>query len=148
MVLPESLMTEYEKRGELISSTVSRIDQKILNEFIRCGAFERHLNRMRKIYKGKHDVLLDSLKGFRKKFKIEGDHAGSHILLCAKYEVTEQWLKEKAEEKGIKVYCLSDYVIKNESYKNRPATVILGYAGMDTEDIEKGITELKKAWEI
>lgn len=148
MVLPESLMSEYEKKGKLISSTVSRIDQKILNQFIRCGAFERHLNRMRKIYKGKHDVLLESLKGFRKKFKIEGDHAGSHILLRAKYDITEQWLKEKAEEKGIKVYCLSDYIIKNEKYKNGSATVILGYAGMDTEDIEKGIAVLKEAWEI
>lgn len=148
MVLPESLMQEYEKRGKLVSSTVSRIDQKILNEFIRCGAFERHLNRMRKIYKGKHDVLLDSLKGFRKKFKIQGDHAGSHILLCAKYDVKEQWLKEQAEEKGIKIYCLSDYVIENEGYKKRPATVILGYAGMEIEDIEKGIIALKEAWKI
>ena len=87
----------------MVSSTVSRIDQKILNEFIRCGAFERHLNRMRKIYKGKHDVLMESLKGFRKKFTIRGDHAGSHILLCAKYEVTEEWLRMRAEENGIKV---------------------------------------------
>ncbi len=148
MVLPEGLLKEYERKGSLVSSTVSRIDQKILNEFIRCGAFERHLNRMRKIYKGKHDVLLEALKGFRKKFIIQGDHAGSHILLCAKYDVTEQWLKEKAEEKGIKIYCLSDYIIKNDSYFKFPATVIIGYAGMDIEDMEKGIAALKAAWEI
>ena len=148
MVLPEKLMSEYEKKGCLVSSTVSRIDQKILNEFIRCGAFERHLNRMRKIYKGKHDVLLESLKGFRSKFKILGDHAGSHILLQAKYQVTEQWLSRKAEEKGIKIYCLSDYVIQEENTPMRPATVIIGYAGMEIEDIEKGIAALKAAWEI
>lgn len=148
MVLPESLMKEYEKRGRLVSSTVSRIDQKILNEFIRCGAFERHLNRMRKIYKGKHDILLEALKGFRKKFRIQGDHAGSHILLCAKYDVTEQWLRERAEENGIKIYCLSDYIIENGDYPKMPATVIIGYAGMDTEDIEKGIAALKAAWKI
>ena len=132
----------------MISSTVSRIDQKILNEFIRCGAFERHLNRMRKIYKGKHDVLLESLKGFRKKFVIRGDYAGSHILLSAKYEVEEQWLKEKAEAKGIKVYGLSDYVIANENYSKMSATIIIGYAGMEPGDIEKGIGILKEVWEI
>lgn len=148
MVLPVTLMQEYEKRGNLVSSTVSRIDQKILNEFIRCGAFERHLNRMRKIYKGKHDALLDSLKGFRKKFRIQGDHAGSHILLCAKYDVSEQWLKEKAEEKGIRIYCLSDYTIENVSYQEQQATVIIGYAGMTIEEIEKGIAALKAAWEL
>ena len=148
MVLPETLMKEYERKGRLVSSTVSRIDQKILNEFIRCGAFERHLNRMRKIYKGKHDVLMDALKAFRKKFKIQGDHAGSHILLCAKYDVEEKWLKERAEECGIKVYGLSDYVIENGNYPAIPATVIIGYAGMDVEDIEKGIAVLKDAWNI
>lgn len=148
MVLPENLMQEYKRKGSLVSSTVSRIDQKILNEFIRCGAFERHLNRMRKIYRGKHDILLDSLKGFRKKFKIQGDHAGSHILLCAKYDVKEQWLKEKAEEAGVKIYCLSDYVIESGEYEKLPATVIIGYTGMDVEDIEKGIAALKAAWEI
>lgn len=148
MVLPESLLKEYEKRGRLVSSTVSRIDQKILNEFIRCGAFERHLNRMRKIYKGKHDVLMEALKGFRKSFRILGDHAGSHILLQAKYEVTEQWLKEKAEENGIKIYCLSDYIVKNGCYINKPATVIIGYAGMEIEEIEKGIAALKAAWKL
>lgn len=148
MVLPQSLMKEYEKRGKLVSSTVSRIDQKILNEFIRCGAFERHLNRMRKIYKGKHDVLMESLKGFRKKFTIRGDYAGSHILLCAKYEVTEEWLRMRAEENGIKIYCLSDYIIDGEKSPKGPATVIIGYAGMEAEDIEKGIAALKAAWNV
>lgn len=148
MVLPETLRKEYEKKGSLISSTVSRIDQKILNEFIRCGAFERHLNRMRKIYRGKHDVLVEALKSFGKKFKIQGDHAGSHILLCAKYEVEESWLKDKAEEAGIKIYCLSDYILKKEKEERRAATVILGYAGMETEEIEKGIAALKAAWKI
>jgi len=148
MVLPESLMQGYEEKGRLISSTVSRIDQKILNEFIQCGAFERHLNRMRKIYKGKHDILLESLKGFRKKFTILGDHAGSHILLRAKYDVTEQWLRQRAEENGIKIYCQSDYIIEEENSPKEAATVIIGYAGMDPEDIEKGIIALKEAWNI
>ena len=148
LVLPERLMKEYEEKGRLISSTVSRIDQKILNEFIRCGAFERHLNRMRKIYKGKHDVLIEALKGFRKKFTIRGDYAGSHILLCAKYDVEEQWLKERAKANGIKVYGLSDYVIQDKSFTKMPATIMIGYAGMGQEEIEKGIKILKEAWNI
>lgn len=148
MVLPQKLLEVYEKRGKLISSTVSRIDQKILNEFIRCGAFERHLNRMRKIYKAKHDLLLEELKPFRKKFEIKGDNAGSHILLCALYEVTEKDLKEKAQKEGIKIYGLSDYMVDDRVTSHFPTTVILGYAGMDTEEIKKGIAALKAAWNV
>ena len=41
------------KNCGFFSSTVSRIDQTILNEFLLSGAFERHLNRMRKGLPGK-----------------------------------------------------------------------------------------------
>lgn len=148
MVLPEKLLEEYHKRGRFISSTVSRIDQKIVNEFMRCGAFERHLNRMRKIYKGKHDLLLEELRPLKDKFEIKGDRAGSHILLSAKYEVTESYLKERALEKGIKIYGLSDYMIESREASKLPATVILGYAGMETEEIKKGIAALRAAWDV
>lgn len=146
MVLPEPLMESYRERGSMISSTVSRIDQTILNEFIRCGAFERHLNRMRKIYKGKHDALLEALKEFQKKFRIQGDHAGSHILLSAKFPVTEEELRESAAKRGVKIYCLSDYVLNSEKKSGFPPTVILGYAGMETEQMLKGIEILKEEW--
>ena len=69
-------------------------------------------------------------------------------MLQAKYQVTEQWLSQRAEEKGIKIYCLSDYVIRKDNNPMGPATVIIGYAGMETTDIEKGIAALKAAWEI
>ena len=48
MVLPPALLKRYEKECAFFSSTVSRIDQTILNEFIQSGAFERHLNKMSK----------------------------------------------------------------------------------------------------
>ena len=35
MVLPERLLEAYEQYGSFISSTVSRIDQRILKEFLR-----------------------------------------------------------------------------------------------------------------
>lgn len=66
MVLPPALLKRYEKECAFFSSTVSRIDQTVLNEFIRSGAFERHLNKMRKVYKEKHDILLEELRPFLK----------------------------------------------------------------------------------
>ena len=53
MVLPETLLPAYEENGRCFSATVSKTDQKILEEFMRSGAFERHLNRMRAQYKGR-----------------------------------------------------------------------------------------------
>ena len=49
MVLPMKLVETYERKCAFYSTTVSRIEQKILDEFIREGYFERHLNKMRQL---------------------------------------------------------------------------------------------------
>ena len=50
LVLPEPLLATCEPELQRFSSTVSRIDQMILNSFLKEGHYERHLNRMRAIY--------------------------------------------------------------------------------------------------
>ena len=45
MVLPESLLCVYEREYRFINSTVSKIDQKIVERFLAEGYYERHLNR-------------------------------------------------------------------------------------------------------
>ena len=102
MVLPPALLKRYEKECAFFSSTVSRIDQTILNEFIRSGAFERHLNKMRKVYKEKHDILLEELRPFLKKYRLSGEYAGLHVLLSSKGAADEEALIRKAEEKGVR----------------------------------------------
>ncbi len=145
MVLPQKLVEVYRERCYFYSTTVSRIDQKILDEFIRGGYFERHLNKMRKCYREKHDLLLELLEPFRAEFDISGENAGLHLLLTSKRKVTEKVLLEAASRQGIKVYGLSDSLVKKED-QNQSHTVILGYGGLKREEIEKGIEALKKAW--
>ena len=148
MVLPPALLEKYRAECNFYSSTVSRIDQRILNEFIRDGYFERYLNKARKIYREKHDILLQELKPFQKKFKISGEHAGLHLLLTAKdNRFTETELVHLADEAGVKVYALSDaYIGEDENVPAVAPTVILGYAGLKKEQIIEGIAKLKQAW--
>uniref|UniRef100_UPI004055C5FE MocR-like pyridoxine biosynthesis transcription factor PdxR n=1 Tax=Acetatifactor sp. TaxID=1872090 RepID=UPI004055C5FE len=143
MVLPQALLERYVKDCYFYSCTVSRIDQRILNEFIRDGYFERHLNKMRKIYRGKHDLLLECLKPFEGKFKISGEHAGLHLLLTVKGEQTEEELIHAAAHMGVKVYGLSGSMV--HAFK-RKATVILGFGGLENEAIIEGIKLLQQAW--
>ena len=64
LVLPQELMMGYREKAGFFSSTVSRPDQNILYQFLTEGHYERHLNRMRAVYKGKHDILLGGLRDF------------------------------------------------------------------------------------
>lgn len=151
MVLPEELRERYLRDCYFYSCTVSRIDQRILNEFIRDGYFERHLNKMRKIYRAKHDLLLECLRPFGERFELSGEHAGLHLLLTLKGSETEQQLIEAAMKKGVKVYGLSDAMVDTtEAFRSdvsrRKATILLGFGGLQNKEIVEGVKCLQEAW--
>ena len=145
MVLPELLLQVYRRNCSFYSCTVSRIDQSILNEFIRDGYFERHLNKMRKIYRVKHDLLLEELLPFHKKFTVSGENAGLHLLLTAKGTMSEDELVRRAARQCVKVYGMSSGMTANSP---GTAAVLLGFGGLSLEQIKEGIRRLKTAWEI
>ncbi|MCQ2540488.1 MAG: PLP-dependent aminotransferase family protein, partial [Acetatifactor sp.] len=144
MVLPQQLMERFAQKLGFYSCTVSRIDQSILNEFVRDGYLERHLNKMRKIYREKHDLLLDLLQPFEKTFRIRGENAGLHLVLESG-ELTEEELVERAKEKGVRVYGLSDYRIGD---RRKSRSILLGFGALESEAIEEGIKRLAEAWNI
>lgn len=143
MVLPETLLKKFLRDCAFYSCTVSRIDQSIINEFIRDGYFERHLNKMRKIYRAKHELLLESLQPFKTSFHIAGENAGLHILLTSMKGMTEHMLVDRARECRVRVYGLSESMVK---HMPGSATVLAGFGGLTGSQIQEGIERLRKAW--
>ena len=144
MVLPYPLLERYRRECGFFSSTVSRIDQTILNEFISDGYFERYLNKMRKLYRTKHDLLLGELRGLEERFTVSGENAGLHVLLTDKRGRSETALEQAAAEADVKVYGMGAFYM--EEVQGIPATIILGYGGLSPEEIGEGISVLKKVW--
>lgn len=144
MVLPYPLLERYRRECSFFSSTVSRIDQTILNEFINDGYFERYLNKMRKLYRTKHDLLLGKLKDFERDFTVSGENAGLHVLLTDKRGRNEAALEKAACDLDVKVYGMGAFYM--EETNDIPATMILGYGGLSQEEIMEGISLLKKVW--
>lgn len=147
MALPVRLLRKYRETCSFYASTVSRIDQTILNEFIKDGYFERYLNKMRKYYNFKHDLILNELKGLEKDFTISGENAGLHILLTDKSGYREEELRECAEDAGVKVYPMREFYMETPPCPKQKAAVILGYGGLSPEDIKEGIRLLKAAYQ-
>lgn len=148
MVLPPKLLQVYKENCGFYASTVSRIDQRILDEFIRDGYFERYLNKMRKIYRGRHDFLLNHLFPFEKEFMVSGENAGLHILLTSQSKIPERELIAAAAREGIKLYgiadtCMGQDSIRNTSFEN---TILLGYGALEETELRHGLMLLEKAW--
>ena len=142
LVLPEKLLRLYEERGTAFSSTVSRVDQRIVAGFLKEGYYERHLNKMRAVYKSRHDVLLDGLKEIPD-IEVSGENAGVHLLIRFRNGKTEAEACAQAKQTGIHVYGLSDYYVRE---KEETHTVILGYANLKEEAIREAVGLLKDVW--
>lgn len=145
MVLPNRLLPRYEQQGRSFSVTVSRVDQKILEVFLQEGHFARHLNRMRGIYRAKHDSLLNALRPLQDICRVYGEHAGVHLLIEMKNAMSEKEAVWRAKEAGVKVYGLSEYFVQQYP-KNYPPTILLGYATLGEEEIPAAVQRLEMAW--
>ncbi len=144
LVLPTGLAEKYSRATDRFSSTVSRIDQTILNCFIKEGYYERHLNKMRGIYSRRHDALLGCMRRLNRICRIHGEYAGTHILVEFTNGMTEEEAIGRARAVGVRVYPLS------ASYEHReeapPGWVLMGYALLSEEEIEGAVERLEKAW--
>ena len=144
LVLPQTLLEQYRENSSFIQSTVSKVDQLIVQRFIEEGYYERHLNKTRAMYKSRHDVLIEELKPLMKICTISGEHAGVHLLLTFKNGITEEELVKSAEKNSIRVYGMSAYCIKDK--KKEAATVLLGYANLTEVQIRKAVKILIECW--
>ena len=133
MVLPFDLVEKYNKIFKYFICPVSIMVQKMLTTFIESGEFEKHLNRMRKIYSKKRQLLMDMLSE-RKDITIRGADAGLHLVLEYPKYYNEEDIVKKAKEKKIKVYGLSSYGTKREI-----PSILLGFATLSDEKLKEGI---------
>ena len=147
LVLPPALLARYQEGFRFYSSTVSKVDQQVMTRFLQGGYFERHLNKMRKIYREKHDLLLEGLG--RTGLTVTGENAGIHLLVTGRKGQTEEMLVEAAGRAGVKVYGLSQFRLEAAlpGLPSDPGTVLLGYAARTPEEIREGVSRLQKAWQ-
>lgn len=141
MVLPQHLLKNYQRYCGFYSTTVSKIQQEVLCGFIRGGYFGRHLNKMRGIYKNKHDFLVSELKKRPWVENIAGDNAGLHVLVQVDTQMSEEELCERAAEQGIHLMGISEHYIHKPPV-SKPV-ILLGYGKPDEKRILEGLDRLE-----
>lgn len=142
MVLPQHLLKNYQSYCGFYSTTVSKIQQEVLCGFIRGGYFGRHLNKMRGIYKNKHDFLVSELKKRPWVENIAGDNAGLHVLVQVDTQMSEEELCERAAEQGIHLMGISEHYIYKPPI-SKPV-LLLGYGKPDEKKISEGLDRLEQ----
>lgn len=145
MVLPNHLMERYHENLSYLLCPVPVFEQKTLCRFIEEGYFERHLNKMRNIYRRKRELLIDTMRKAGYPITILGADAGLHVMVTVDNPMTEEQLIAAALQQGVKVYGISKYYYDKAFLPKQP-TIILGYAVLSEEEIKASIPRLLKAW--
>lgn len=147
MVLPQTLLQAYHEKLDFYICPVPTIEQKTLQRFMDEGHFERHLNRMRNLYRQKRERLVTAIRDLLPEARIEGAASGLHFVLRAGNGLSEPELVQRASEWGVKVYGFSRYSSAPTSDAPRDA-IVLGFATLRLDEIEDAVMLLKRAWTI
>lgn len=148
MVLPHSLLPEYQQRFGNYSSTVSRFEQHTLHRFLRDGHLERHLNRMKNSYRKRREALLAAWKSspLAPQTRILGANAGLHCLLQTHGLGSEESLIAAAKTAGVRLKGLSSYCFVPPAAPWQFPTLLFGYARLSPEQITQAVQRLAEVW--
>lgn len=82
MIIPKKLISSYQKIKDKYTQSTSKIDQVVLSLFMKEGHMNRHLRRIRRIYKKKNASITSYInKNFSDKIKIINSDSGFHLVL-------------------------------------------------------------------
>lgn len=144
MVLPKLLLNRYRKQFRCFECTTSLLSQLTMAKFMEEGEWNRHIKRMRLVYKRKMQCIVSALnKQFQQHISIIGEQSGLYVLAKIHQKRSEEWFIERAASYGVKVYPTSIYFIHNHS--NEPI-IKLGFSNLSCEEINEGVKLLKQAW--
>ena len=136
MVLPTGLMERFRRQLGFYSCTVPSFEQYTLERFLRQGHFEKHINRMRKVYKNRRNRLVDLLKTspISEKITILEQDAGLHFLLRIHTDLTDAELIHRWASAGIRIRALSEYY-HGEVPAEDLHCLIVNYDSLTDEDL-------------
>lgn len=131
IVLPQKLLQSYLSMPYKESNTVPVHIQQIIANFMSSGSFERHLNKMRKIYREKLNYILERLKPHEDQLKIEGALTGMHFTITVDNGLTMSQCLHNAEKLKLKLN-VYNYAEENELLPK----FIIGFGGIPNHKLK------------
>lgn len=141
LIAPKSLAPAFTAAKWLSDRHSATLEQQTLAEFIDSGMYERHLRRLRRRNTSRRAALLEAIhKYLGHRVQMTGDGAGVHVVLWLGHRVSENAIIEKAAARGVGVYGVSRYFLKQPP---RPG-LMLGYSRLKEHEIRDGIRQLSE----
>jgi GntR family transcriptional regulator/MocR family aminotransferase len=137
LVMPDALLATASEVKKLADLGTPSLEQLIYADLMHRGGIDRHLRRMRGLYRRRRDALLRALDRHCPGWAPQGAAAGLHLLVELPAGSDERALAQAAEQHSVRVYPCSDY-----RTTSGPPALVLGYACLSEREIGQGVALL------
>jgi GntR family transcriptional regulator / MocR family aminotransferase len=141
IILPPRLVEPFAEAKLLADRGSPILDQLTFADFLSRGQFDRHLRRMRPVYRSRRDALLAALAQHLPELATAGIAAGLHLVTWLPDDLDEEAVIAAAAREGVAVAGVSPYRLS-------PAPrggLILGYSNLSEPLIAGGVSRLARA---
>ena len=136
--------------GRLLKARMSNgqawLEQAALAAFIDEGHFDRHLRKLRQVYKARRDCLVGALRRTFDEPVILGGESGLHLVWRLPPELpSARRIQVGARRHGIGVYALSSGAAFDFEDNARDDMLVFGYSSLTEVQIEAAVGRLRLA---
>jgi GntR family transcriptional regulator/MocR family aminotransferase len=136
IVCPPSLVEAVTEEKRLADRGSPVLDQLTVARLIESGRYDRHLRRMRTVYAGRRDALVDALGRHAPAVELSGLAAGFHAVAHLPGSVDEQAVVAAARDRSVGLYGMSAY---RSTGATTPPQLVLGFGNLGERAIQAGI---------
>jgi GntR family transcriptional regulator / MocR family aminotransferase len=135
VVLPRPLVEPFARAKWLADRYTTLLEQAALADFIREGHLERHIRRMRRLYKLRYEALTAALdKHFGGDAMVRGDAAGMHALV----RFAAKDIGARAQRNGVRMLSADGHYMSGRS----PNEFVIGFSATPARVLTAGVKRL------
>jgi GntR family transcriptional regulator/MocR family aminotransferase len=146
VLAPPRLLADIITEKRLSSRGAPGLDQEALALLMETGRFDRHLRRMRDIYRERRNVLAAEAELAFGPGRLRGLAAGCHAVLQLPDGASEREVAAAAATMGVRVNPLGLYGFATADAAGEPSVLspglVLGFGNVSEEQIRRGIRTL------
>jgi GntR family transcriptional regulator/MocR family aminotransferase len=141
LVVPSRLVDAVAREKLLADRGTAHIEQHAFADFLRSGELDRHLRRMRALYRARRDALVAALARELPEAEVAGISAGMHVTVRLP-EGDEQAIVAEAARRRVAVELASQY---GTALPPAGPRLVLGYGQIAEPSIAPGVAALAAA---
>lgn len=144
IIAPERVINKLSMFKQLTDLHVNTLSQNMMCEFLRQGYYEKHIEKIRKEYSFKRDLMIRELHKNFKEIQVYTPQGGFYLWCKFKKEIDINLLLKKAMLNGVNFISGNLFKIND---KEKTKFIRLNFTYPKRKEISLGIARLKKSFD-